>query len=333
MLTLPTVDHIAKKIISLGRGSHIFIIDVSRAFRHIKIDPKDYVYLGLKNGDYFLDSSLPFGFRHGTNFFQRLSDSIRYMASHNHGCDVINYVDDICGFSLPSESHKKFLLVKKFIENLGLDIFLKKLVPPSTKTSCLGVVFDTTNFTMSVPEERLAKIRYVHHGCIEKNCTKKQLQSLLGSLLYVSKCIKVARIFLSRMLNTLRNHFSDNIITLDEEFKKDLNWFAKLLPKFNGVSFFEKRPIKATIELDASLTGLGARFDQFVYALPLSGALCDMGIVHLEMINNLLALRFWGKAWKNSKVIIKCDNQAVVLVLTSGRSRDMLLCTIARNIL
>ena len=58
-----------------------------------------------------------------------------------------------------------------------------------------------------------------------------------------------------------------------------------------------------------------------------------MGIVHLEMINILLTLRVWGKAWKDSKVIIKCDNQAVVSVLTSGKSRDMLLCTIARNIL
>ena len=170
-------------------------------------------------------------------------------------------------------------------------------MPPSTKTSCLGVVFDTTNFTMSVPEERLTKIRTVCASWLHrKNCTKKQLQSLLGSLLYVSKCIKVARIFLSRMLNTLRNHFSDNIIALDEGFKKDLNWFAKLLPKFNGVSFFDKRPVKATIELGDSLTGLGARFDQFVYALPLSGALCDMGIVHLEMINILLVLRLWGKA-------------------------------------
>ena len=118
LLTLPTVDHIAKKIISLGKGSHIFKIDVSRAFRHIKIDPKDYVYLGLKNGDYFLDSSLPFGFRHGTNFFQRLSDSIRYIASHFHDCDVINYVDDICGFSLPSQSYSKFITIKKLIENI-----------------------------------------------------------------------------------------------------------------------------------------------------------------------------------------------------------------------
>ena len=70
-----------------------------------------------------------------------------------------HYVDDICGFSLPSESHSKFITIKKLIENLGLDILLKKLIPPSTKTYCLGVVFDTTNFTMSIPEDKLEKIK------------------------------------------------------------------------------------------------------------------------------------------------------------------------------
>ena len=187
---------------------------------------------------------------------------------------------------------------------------------------------------MSVPEEKLQKIKHTCKSWLHrKNCTKKELQSLLGSLLYISKCIKAARIFLGRMLNTLRNNFADNIITLDVEFKKDLNWFAKLLPSFNGVSFFDKRPVKATIELDASLTGMGARFGHLVYALPITDWLCHLGIVHLEMINILLALKVWGEAWKNAKIIIKCDNQAVVSVLNTGRSRDMLLCAMARNIL
>ena len=53
----------------------------------------------------------------------------------------------------------------------------------------------------------------------------------------------------------------------------------------------------------------------------------------LHKINIFLAFNVWGEAWKNSKIIIKCDNQAVVSVLNTGKSRDMLLCAIARNIL
>ena len=42
VLKLPTVDDIVKKIIQFGKGSHIFKIDIGRAFRHVKIDPRDY---------------------------------------------------------------------------------------------------------------------------------------------------------------------------------------------------------------------------------------------------------------------------------------------------
>ena len=48
MLTLPTIDTITSQVRKMGRGSLIFKVDVSRAFRHIKVDPGDYNLLGLK---------------------------------------------------------------------------------------------------------------------------------------------------------------------------------------------------------------------------------------------------------------------------------------------
>ena len=51
---------------------------IDRAFRHIKIDPLDYSLLGLKLFKYFLVTCLPFGYKHGSVNFQRLTDAIRY---------------------------------------------------------------------------------------------------------------------------------------------------------------------------------------------------------------------------------------------------------------
>ena len=61
ILTLPSIDHITNKTKQLGKGSLIYKVDISRAFRHIKIDPRDYFLLGLKHKNYYLDTSLPFG--------------------------------------------------------------------------------------------------------------------------------------------------------------------------------------------------------------------------------------------------------------------------------
>ena len=58
ILTLPSIDHITNKVQKFGRGSHIYKIDISRAFRHVKIDPRDYFLLGLRHESYFFDVCL-----------------------------------------------------------------------------------------------------------------------------------------------------------------------------------------------------------------------------------------------------------------------------------
>ena len=47
VLVLPTVDNITDQLKALGRGAHLFKIDISRAYRNIKVDPLDYDLLGL----------------------------------------------------------------------------------------------------------------------------------------------------------------------------------------------------------------------------------------------------------------------------------------------
>ena len=47
-----------------------------------------------------------------------------------------------------------------------------------------------------------------------------------------------------------------------------------------------------------------------------------MGIVHLEMTNILVALKLFKNMWTGKKVLIKCNNQAVVTVLRSGCTKE-----------
>ena len=41
-LTFPSIDHLTLELTKLGWGAHIYKIDVSRIFRHLKMDPFDY---------------------------------------------------------------------------------------------------------------------------------------------------------------------------------------------------------------------------------------------------------------------------------------------------
>ena len=69
-----------------------------------------------------------------------------------------------------------------------------------------------------------------------------------------------------------------------------------------------------------------------VYAMDVPFGYLDFQIVHLEMLNILVALKAWGSQWLHKRISIACDNEAVVYVLNSDKTRDLTLVAIARNI-
>ena len=331
-LTFPSIDHITDEVRRIGKGAHLYKIDISRAFRHVKIDPGDYDLMGLYWQDAYLDTCLAFGTKHGSQIFQRLSNAVRHIL-RRHGYDVINYIDDFIGFGTPEVAEKSFQCLYQILQNLGLTISQKKLITPATRVVCLGVMIDTEKSTISVPTEKLSEIQTTVRDWLTKtSCTKRQLQSILGQLLYIHKCVRPARLFLNRMLQLLRDNYAERYITLTHEFKHDLLWFSKFLNNYNGVSIFDHKNFNQKLELDACLTGMGGVCGNYVYHLKIERGYGNLNIVHLEMLNILVALRIFGPQWAKQKLLIKCDNDAVVKVMNSGRTQDQFLGACARNI-
>ena len=330
----PSVDTIIQQVISTGPAAKIFKVDISRAFRQIRIDPGDIDLLGLTHRDqWYLDLSLPFGFRLGAFFFQKLSDAIRYIMQQQGFPYLQNYIDDLIYIGLPSSVDQAYHTLLHLLQELGLEISIKKLNPPDTKVVCLGILIDTIQRTMAIPADKLQQIMSVCEDWSDKRvCTKNQLQSLLGLLLYVSKCVKPARYFLNRMLQLLRDNFDKNKIKVTTDFTRDLNWFKTFLASYNGVTFYDIRPLNDHIYLDACLTGLGAAFNDMVYFIPIPRGYMQYNIAHLEMLNVVVALKVWGQCWANKRIKIHCDNKAVVDILAYGRARDHTMATCARNI-
>ena len=110
--------------------------------------------------------------------------------------------------SLPSKTHHTYVRLQELLAELGLTVSDKKWVPPSTQITCLCIVVNTVGFTIPIPSD---KLRIIKSMCaswtVKDNCTKKELQSVLGSL-YAAECIKYARFFLNRMLGLLCQNFN-----------------------------------------------------------------------------------------------------------------------------
>ena len=133
--------------------------------------------------------------------FQRPSDAVRYI-HRTKGCQVINYVDDFIGVGLPSIAKRYFDSLYKLLQDLAISV--KKLVEPSAQVVCLGVLIDSAAGTISVPEGKLQQIKsMVNTWKNRTSCNRRQLQSLLGHLIYVHKCVKPSRYFVNRMLEAI----------------------------------------------------------------------------------------------------------------------------------
>ena len=337
-LKFPTVDDIVDRIVLLDGKCLLYKVDIRRAFRILKLDPRDIIHTGLQwKGKYFVDTSVPFGYRHGSVCCQRVTDAVRYIM-HTKGVQhLFNYIDDFMGVDDPAVVHAHFQTLLSLLAQLGIPISEDKLFPPSEEVPCLGILVNITRGTLSIPPDKLTQVNAkCAQWSLKHKATKKQLQSLLGSLLYIHKCVKPARLFVNRILATLKAAPDNGYVTLNAEFIKDIAWFNAFLIQFNGRTFFSKQfhaPI-SNIYLDASLVGLGGVWLNRVYQclVPVIDIEHNITIVHYEMINILLALRLWAEDLHGKCLCLHCDNMAVVSILNSGRGQDSVLLSIARNV-
>ena len=141
--------------------------------------------------------------------------------------------------------------------------------------------------------------------------------------------------FINRILAVFRNNSHARTIPLSEAFHKDIQWFLKFLPSYNGISYITKEPIdnQQSLYLDACFMGMGAVWRDRVYATPIHNCEdLDLKIIHLQMLNIIIALRTWGTLWRHSNIKIFCDNLGVVQVVRTGKTKDSCLSLCIRNI-
>ena len=115
-------------------------IDLSRAFRQLKVDPADYHLLCLYwDGDYFVEGSFVFCHRTGVMGCTRLSHFLRYVHGRK-GFYLMSYIDDLLGAENGSKAQESFDTMHKLLKDLNIPISEEKLThtPPPPPTLQLG---------------------------------------------------------------------------------------------------------------------------------------------------------------------------------------------------
>ena len=331
-LKYPTVDSIIDAIREKDGDVLLSKIDISRAFRNLRLDPCDYDLMGLSWDDKtYLDISLPMGAKTGSALCQRVTDVIRHIMA-SKGVTVFNYIDDVICVHARRNAHEEFNLLHSLFEFLGLPMNPHKVQSPTTELTCMGIQINVVDGVAFVPQHKCTEILDACRLYLTKRrITRKQLQSLLGKLLYLHRCVRPARTFVNRLLNKLRQ--CRTAIPVCEDMKSDLLWFLQFMERFNGRTIFNHQKERIDVHVDASLTGMGAIWQENVYAAsrPMSHTFLT-NITQLEMANVLVALRCFCHLWNSKAITIHVDNKAVVMSLKYGRIKNPILQALSRSI-
>jgi hypothetical protein len=194
---------------------------------------------------------------------------------------------------------------------------------------------------MEVTPERLLELRgLIEIWLLKKSATVKEIQSLLGKLNFVGACVKPGRIFVNRLINWLRSLDKSNkskSFNIDIEVKKDIQWWYKFLPLYNGVSLMslgEWSTPDSIFSSDACLEGCGGFWGgNYFHALfPPDILQKKLHIGALEMLSLVICLKLWGTHLSKMRIVVLCDNMSVCIAVNTGKTRCVFLQKCLREI-
>ena len=335
-LLLPTTEDFAQILAFFGQGTFMWSLDLSRAFRQIRLDPLDWPLIGIEwQGSYYTNISVAFGVRHGAAFAQRLSQAVcDVLAAEN--ITTLPYIDDYIGahpaFDVATASYDRTL---QLFHELGLALNPAKCITPTTHLTWIGVTFNSTDMTMRIPTQVILDTKALVNIWLHKlAATRHELQTLLGKLFYAGKCCPPARLFVGRMLETLRSTSPSGSTPLTNSFRADLQWWRDMLPTYNGRFLIQLSRPSWDLHLDVSEHTVTVHTDTHTCSatVPLNIITNDYRWAHRECYAILLALTLWGSLWQEAEVVVFCIDPTRLQVLVHGRSRHEAILRIARRI-
>ena len=356
ILLLTKNDRGDTEVIYLSKG------DLKSAFRVLPLSPTSWAWLIMKaqnpvnnKWQFFVDKCLPFGASISCSHFQRVSNALAHIVKCRNGDPLTNYLDDFLFFAF-TIARCNYLL-NNFLEvcrEVGFPVAPDKIEWASELMTFLGILLDGRNRTLSIPLEKRDRATYLLKTMLSKTkATVKDLQILCGYLNFINKAVYPGRAFTRRMYAKYSNCSNKpnqiettarikpyHHVRLDYEFKSDCKvWLSFLTDELPSTVCRPMIDLNETVvasevgfSSDASgKLGFGAVFGKrWIFGAwdPQFLKINRPSIEYLELFGLCAGILTWAEDLKNCRIIVHCDNQAVVAMInniTSGCPQCMIL--------
>ena len=248
----------AEVALKLGPGSLLAKIDIKSAYRLIPVHPLDRHMFGMQwEGLTYVDGMLLFGLCSAAKIFNAVADALELCIAKQGVTHSFHYLDDFLVMGPPQSDACKANLhtLQTVCARLGVPLAPEKQEGPTTTLTFLGIVIDTVRGELRLPTDKLQRLlSAVDMWLSKKVCTRRELESLIGTLQHACKVIKPGRSFLRRAIALLsvakRRHHH---IRLNTDFQSDMMWWKVFASHWNATAvIIQKGTPDVTITSDAS---------------------------------------------------------------------------------
>ena len=339
----------------LSPGDFMCVVDISSAYRSVNVSPNHVTFQGLSwdfgsGAEYLLDRRLCFGLRCAPKIVDSISNFIVSAVKRLGVQRVVNYLDD---FIIVGATPECCLMdrntLTSLLSHLGFVVAWKKVTNPSQVTTFLGITIDSVRFELSLPLEKVAKLRSAIMAILDKDrATKKDLERVGGLMSHCSYVVKGGRTFSRRVFDLVASYQrSATSIPIGSEIRCDFEWWLAFCHVFNGRACILKGLDPVPMVSDSSFLGFGAWagpdwilgcWNDFEDLGPIPSSCIHGQLPHrvppptfqepgrninvCELWPVVAGLHRWAPLYKNCRLHVITDNMQVLAMINTGRSSN-----------
>ena len=325
---------------TIMQGDWMIKIDLRDAYFCVAIAPEHRKFLRFRwEGSLFQFNSLPFGLASGPRLYTKLLKPVVSFL-RRLGFRLVIYLDDL----ILMNQHAETLIMERntclwLLTHLGMLInWEKSILEPCQNLDYLGFVVDSLRLTLSLPPEKVAKIKKACQNLLKKDTVVvRDLAKLIGqmtaSLLAVLPApLHYRHLQMLRTKGLLKNQNYEACVQLDQTCRNELRWWLHHLELWNGKTFITPCP-DMTIQSDSSKVAWGAVCGSVKTQGMWSAKESALHINVLELQAANFAVQSFTKDKNNIHVHLQLDNTTAVAYLNKmGGTRSKQLEHVTQDI-
>ena len=254
---METVKSVRKWLV---KDAFMVSLDLSDAYLSLAMARDRWQFMGIEwEGIEYFFKALCFGLNVGPRIFTKCLKKVIQFFRRVLLIWVSFYLDDL----LVQDPDPKKLRVNAevmilILQLLGFRVNLDKSdVVPSQQITHLGFVFNTVDMTVSLPLDKVAKIRGMVSSTLSRGtATVKQLQQLMGTLESTRPAVRIAPLHYRKVQGLLvkatkKDWPMNKVLSLSDSVKEELSWWVSSLESFRS-SPMRDPPVDISIWSDAA---------------------------------------------------------------------------------